>query len=294
MTLAIAHGEGERAILDLLKEAKAPFSPREIVREFAQLLKSYRSSEVYGDKYSASWVSEAFEREGISYRAAEKNRSELYLEFLPSLTSGQIELLENQRMRDQFAGLQRRTGPGRDSIDHGPGGHDDLANAAAGVLALVRESTSQGQLGVLEFFRTRARDIAAGLRNSMGELLHPKPEPERIRIVPPKVDKPVQVDNFQVWLQTHKSPPCPACQSPCTTYLARNELHCNQCGARNGIAPSKPIVNGICPVEGCGLKMFWSGGGLRCCNHGQVPLAQPIVAGPTFAQLKAMRRSRCG
>ncbi len=38
-----------------------------------------------------------------------------------------------------IVGLERRTSRGgRDSIDHGPGGHDDLANAVAGVLYLLR------------------------------------------------------------------------------------------------------------------------------------------------------------
>jgi hypothetical protein len=35
----------------------------------------------------------------------------------------------------QLIGLERRTARGgRDSIDHPPGGHDDVANAAAGAL----------------------------------------------------------------------------------------------------------------------------------------------------------------
>jgi hypothetical protein len=34
--------------------------------------------------------------------------------------------------------LERRTSPGgRDRVDHGPGGHDDLANAAAGAITLA-------------------------------------------------------------------------------------------------------------------------------------------------------------
>ena len=38
----------------------------------------------------------------------------------------------------QLLGLERRTSrAGRDSIDHGPGGHDDLINVVAGVFAGV-------------------------------------------------------------------------------------------------------------------------------------------------------------
>jgi hypothetical protein len=38
----------------------------------------------------------------------------------------------------QLVGLERRTArSGRDSIDHAPGGHDDLSNVIAGVCSLL-------------------------------------------------------------------------------------------------------------------------------------------------------------
>ena len=75
---------------------------------------------------------------GIRYEAAELNRSELYLGFLPLLNSGRPDMLDNPRMITQFVGLERRTArSGRDSIDHAPGAHDDLANCVAGVAALM-------------------------------------------------------------------------------------------------------------------------------------------------------------
>ena len=41
----------------------------------------------------------------------------------------------------QLVGLERRTARGgRDSIDHGPRGHDDVVNAAAGALVLLKDS----------------------------------------------------------------------------------------------------------------------------------------------------------
>jgi hypothetical protein len=39
---------------------------------------------------------------------------------------------------NQFGSLERRTSPsGKDKIDHGPGGNDDVANAAAGAMVLT-------------------------------------------------------------------------------------------------------------------------------------------------------------
>jgi len=90
MVLGIAHAEKEIGVLDLLVERKSPFSPAQIVQEFAAVLKNYRLFEVTGDRYSAEWVAETFEKQGIRYIASDKNRSELYMEFLPCLTSGQI------------------------------------------------------------------------------------------------------------------------------------------------------------------------------------------------------------
>jgi hypothetical protein len=135
-TLAIAHRERDRAVLDLLREVPAPFKPEPVVQEFSETLKRYRISTVTGDKYGGDWPAEQFEKRGIRYRAAEHFRSELYLELLPALTSGQVELLDNKRLVAQLAGLERRTSRiGKDSVDHSPGAaHDDVANAAAGAL----------------------------------------------------------------------------------------------------------------------------------------------------------------
>ena len=57
---------------------------------------------------------------------------------LPLLNGGRVDLLDNDRLVAQICGLERRTARGgRDSVDHGPGGHDDLANAALGAAMLA-------------------------------------------------------------------------------------------------------------------------------------------------------------
>jgi hypothetical protein len=75
---------------------------------------------------------------GHRVQPAEKTKSDLYAELLPALNSGKVELLDHKRLLAQLLGLERRTSrSGKDSIDHGPHGSDDLANAAAGALGLV-------------------------------------------------------------------------------------------------------------------------------------------------------------
>ncbi len=135
-SLGIAHLEGdERHVLDLVREVRPPFSPESTVTEFAHLLKRYGISEVVGDRYAGEWPRERFRNEGIHYKVSVKTKSEIYREMLPLLNSEQCELLDHEIMRIQLLSLERRTSRGgKDSIDHPPGGHDDVINSAAGAL----------------------------------------------------------------------------------------------------------------------------------------------------------------
>jgi len=138
MTLAIAHRQGDIGVLDAIREIRSPFSPQDVVMEFAALLKAYRVHEVVGDRYAGEWPREQFREAGITYRLSDRPKADIYRDTLPLLNSGKVELLDAKPLASQFCGLERRTSRGgRDSIDHGPGMHDDLANAVAGALLLV-------------------------------------------------------------------------------------------------------------------------------------------------------------
>ena len=138
MTLAICHNEKGVAILDAVRERKAPFSPDSVVEEFAETLKAYGLSQVTGDRYAGAWPAERFKAHGIRYVPSEKPKNEIYLDMLPMLNSRQVELLDLPRMAAQFCGLERRTARGgKDSVDHAPKAHDDIANAVAGALLLA-------------------------------------------------------------------------------------------------------------------------------------------------------------
>lgn len=155
MTLAIAHRDGDRAVLDAIRESKPPFSPEQVVEDFAKLLKSYRLSSVTGDRYAGEWPRERFAVHGIAYECSAKPKSDLYRDFLPEINSGAVELLDVPQLTSQLCALERRTTRGgRDSIDHPPNGHDDVANAVAGVMDCCRKPSVPGLLG---FY---AREIA--------------------------------------------------------------------------------------------------------------------------------------
>lgn len=137
-TLAIAHADDGRAVLDAVREVRPRFSPEDVVKEFAQLLAAYRIREVTGDRYAGEWPRERFSVHGIKYVPSERTKSDLYREVLPAVNAAKVELLDVQRLHAQLVGLERRVARGgKDSVDHAPGGHDDLANAAAGALVLA-------------------------------------------------------------------------------------------------------------------------------------------------------------
>lgn len=80
-----------------------------------------------------------FAKEQIHYSLSERNKSAIYCESLPLLNSGKLQLLDNTRLQNQLAGLERRSGRGgKDFVDHGPNSHDDLANAGLGALLLAK------------------------------------------------------------------------------------------------------------------------------------------------------------
>jgi hypothetical protein len=136
--LAIAHRQGDIALLDVAREWRAPLDPAVVTEEIATILKGYNLARAEGDSYSGEWVVSGFRTHGITYQPSALNRSEIYLEVGPALAQGRIRLTDSQRLLGQLRQLERKTTPGgRDRVDHPPGGMDDIANAAAGALRLA-------------------------------------------------------------------------------------------------------------------------------------------------------------
>lgn len=137
--LAIAHHDGEIAVLDAVRELQG--SPDAVTVEFAGLLKTFGVTTVVGDNYGAAWVRDRFAAHGVTYQPSEKNKSDIYREFLPVLNSEQCRLLDVPKLEAQLVALERRTtrGTGRDIIDHQQmkNAHDDVANAVAGAITVA-------------------------------------------------------------------------------------------------------------------------------------------------------------
>jgi phage terminase large subunit-like protein len=136
-TLAIAHKEGERRILDVLisQDTNPPFDPRLAIRKFARTLDEYGIKTVTGDRYAGETFKHDFADYGITLKPSAHTKTDLYEAFEPLLNAGEVELLDLPKLQEQLLTLVVR---GK-NIDHQPGGHDDFANAAAGALVALSD-----------------------------------------------------------------------------------------------------------------------------------------------------------
>jgi len=143
MACAVGHLDGDMLVVDAVREIKSPFDPESAVEEIAQLLALYKIDTTTGDRYSERWCAQTFEKRNVKYERAEQNKSQLYLEMLPRINAKTIRLLDHPRAINQICLLERRTSRGgRDSIDHPPNLHDDVANAIAGLCGLAVSASS--------------------------------------------------------------------------------------------------------------------------------------------------------
>jgi hypothetical protein len=133
--------------------------PADTVAEYAALLKTYDVHSVKGDLFSGAWVRDEFMKCGIDYQPLEKNKSELYLAFLPILMQGRMELLDDKVLFNQLINLERRTSRiGKDVIAHPQmkGATDDRANVVAAVASEINDFETNAGARYLEYLCTPA------------------------------------------------------------------------------------------------------------------------------------------
>ena len=166
MTLAIAHSADGRITIDCVVEVRPKFNPTTAVLQFCSMLQTYGVTTVTGDNYGSEWCKQPFREHGVEYERSDKVRSELYLEFLPLVNSGRVEWIDNPRIVAQLCGLERRVArSGRDTIDHGRTGHDDIANVVAGAACLT--AADEGRTVISPEALARARQATAYGRGPM-------------------------------------------------------------------------------------------------------------------------------
>lgn len=182
MTMVIAHMDGDTVIVDAIRAHKPPFDPQTVASEFATLAREYRISEIIGDNYSGEWVVTSFRDAGIHYKRSEYAKSVLYLEGLPIFVRHMVRLPDHPRLLRELRLLERRThAGGKDSVDHGRTGSDDLANSLFGAIWCAKHPPQRIRWGVCQG------------ADGFGRIVWKDEEPQRARIklvVIPEKDAP--------------------------------------------------------------------------------------------------------
>lgn len=146
-TACVCHAEdaGGGPVVVIDKVVAARGNPKHATARISSELRAYGITKVFGDRYAGEWPKREFERLGIEYEASALDKSALYVQCLPYLTSGQVQLIDDETLIRQFTSLERRTGSsGKDSIDHPriKHMHDDRANCVAGgIVHLLGEAS---------------------------------------------------------------------------------------------------------------------------------------------------------
>jgi hypothetical protein len=156
-TLSIGHKENGRFIIDCVRGKHVPvdshsFDPMLATQDFAEVCKQHRIVSVSGDNFSAEWCTQAWRKCGIHYVKSVLPKSAIYLECLPLFTRGLVSLPDHGKLIRELRLLERHTHrSGKDTVDHGKGGHDDYPNAVCGCLrALAVTSTDYVRLMMSE------------------------------------------------------------------------------------------------------------------------------------------------
>lgn len=148
--VAIGHVENEKAVIDVVRSRRPKFNPDSVTEQYANLVRQYGISTVYGDKFSGDWASNAWDKHGVRYEKSAKTKSELYLEAESPFNTERIDIPAKDLLVMQLKNLIRKTrSGGKDSVDTDSGQPEDEANVIAGaVYLLIGEQASKGAFGV--------------------------------------------------------------------------------------------------------------------------------------------------
>jgi hypothetical protein len=172
-TITIAHKDGDRVVIDAVREVIPPFSPASVVTDTAvPLCKAYNSiAKVWGDNFAGNFAKEPFRKAGIYYELWPQHKSEIYRDpLLPLINSQHITLPRIDRLINQCCTLERSVKrSGRDEITHPTHGHDDVINAVAGAAAVVLRMMAATQqvkhVPIPDLSKSAVPYTAANLRN---------------------------------------------------------------------------------------------------------------------------------
>jgi len=155
MVLCIAHASNGKRIIDGLwhQAGRPPFDPVKVIDGFAEMLRRYRISHVWGDTFGGQYFMSEYAKRGIGYTVCPLSPSELYEACEVGFNKGDICLVNHARLLEQLAALLEKGG----KIVHRYSGHDDFSNACAGALWMLAQDS---------IYDTPAVIVASGRRIS--------------------------------------------------------------------------------------------------------------------------------
>ena len=110
--LCICHlNDNNHAVVDLVEKQAGnvkPFDPAKAVRQFAERLREYHITTVWGDGYAGETFRFRFEEEGIQFRSVSTSASDHYERFEVRLNAGEVELVDVPELIEEFLGLVAR------------------------------------------------------------------------------------------------------------------------------------------------------------------------------------------
>jgi hypothetical protein len=149
---AVAYFDGRTVRVAAARRWPSPHDPGVVARDVVEFFKGYGLRAATGDQYGAAVTTALYAQLGFALRPSDLTRSEAYLNLLPLMTQGKVELPPVPELRLELLGLERRVGRGnaKDVVDHRVGAHDDLANAVAlaAVAAAKQERAADQQVVV--------------------------------------------------------------------------------------------------------------------------------------------------
>lgn len=175
------------------------------------------------------------------------------------------------------------------------GAHDDQVDSATMALRYLRERSYRGGTGaVVQWLQKHAQEMAEGVRDRWGELIH-KPERKLIATAPPQLPAPQTAVRTAAPAKKQSGDPCPNCKSKSTILMSSRipgqvMLHCNQCSSDDGELPA--ATDDYCPhYPDKKHILVMTGGAMRCNGCTFTPDLRAVQAfnGARFSDLNARR-----
>ena len=159
---AWGHRENDMIVIDHVYVRRPPFDFSQTFGELACICRNFRVTEACSDRYSIGALISECQRNGLTHKASDLDKSRLYLHALPQLTSGRVRLPDVPEIVNEFCSLERRTGSeGRDKVDARGGKPEDVANAVAGCIWLLSQPMTSAD-GWIEFMRREVEEPRFG------------------------------------------------------------------------------------------------------------------------------------